>query len=227
MAISENSTVRTAPPRRVGAVSGSLVVDPGCPSAVVDAYHTLLTNVDLELGANAGGMVAVAAVDATASAALVAANLAIVAAQSGDRTLLVDCDVQNPALHEVFGLDMAPGMAQLMGGEHNDLRALAQPTELPTLGVVTAGLSGSRHGRLTRLGDVPATLLRLKNAADRVILVAPPVLGGTDLLRLAPYVDGILLVLTPGRTRRELAARAREVLEKAEAPVVGAALAPN
>lgn len=227
MAITETSTTRTSSPTRRGALAGTLITDSGCPADVVEAYHTLLTNVELQMGANAGGMLAVAAIDASANAALVAANLALLAAQSGDRTLLADCDMQSPTLDDLFGLASAPGMTQLLGGEHSELRSLAQPTELPMLGVIPAGASGARHKRLARMGDIPATLLRLKNAADRVILVAPPVLTGTDLPRLAPYVDGILLVLTPGRTRRELVARAREVLEKAEAPLLGAALAPR
>jgi Mrp family chromosome partitioning ATPase len=226
MAVTENAA-RSSTAVRGGTPSRALVTASACPPRVVEAYHTLLTNIDLALGADAGGMVAVAAIDETVDAAPVAANLALVAAQSGDRTLLVDCDVQLPRLNGVFDLDTAPGLAQLLDGAHNDLRALAQPTTLPTLGVIVAGLSGARHNRLTRLGDVPAALLRLKNAADRVFLSAPPVLAGSDLLRLAAYVDGILIVIAPGQTGREEAARARALLDKAAAPLLGAALVPR
>ena len=59
------------------------------------------------------------------------------------------------------------------------------------------------------------------------MLVAPPVLTSTDLLQLAAYVDGVLLVVAPGRTQREMAARARTILNKAEVPLLGVALVPN
>lgn len=224
MAITENTSTR-APAAPSAASAHLLITSPDCPTTVIEAYDTLLTNLDLALGPNAGGMVAVAAVDQKTDAALVAANLALLAARSGDRTLLVDCNLQEPALNRLFGAELTPGLAQLLGGEHHDLHTLAQPTTLPLLGVITAGADGARHGRLARLGDIAATLLRLKNAADRVILCAPAVLASSDVLGLAPYIDGILLVVSPGRTQREAAARARAILAQAEAPVLGAALA--
>lgn len=226
MAVTENVTARPAG-TRPGATARSLITAPGCPPNVRDAYDTLLTNVDLALGPNAGAMIAIAALDESADAPLVAANLALVAAQGGDRTLLVDCDLQTAALHRLMGVDHAPGLAQLLGGEHSDLHTLAQPTALPLLGVIAAGAAGAKHGRLARHGDIPAMLLRLKNAADRVILLAPPVLTSSDALRLAPYIDGVLLVVSPGRTEREMAARARDLLAQAEAPLLGVVLAPN
>jgi len=208
---------------------GSLITAPTCPASVVEAYHTLLTNVDLALGANEGRVVVVAAVDASADASIVAANLALVSAQGGDRTLLIDGDLHNAALGDLLGLKATPGLAQLLDGGQGggDLRELAQPTELPMLGVVTAGIVGGRHNRLDRLGDLSPVVSRLKDAADRVIVTAAPVLSSTDVLRLAPLVDGILLAITPGRTRREDAVRARTLLDRAQAPVLGVALVPR
>ncbi|MFL5336012.1 MAG: hypothetical protein ACJ8H8_23265, partial [Geminicoccaceae bacterium] len=93
MAITQKSAVPLSPTAPGAVPSRDLVTTPGCTGAIVAAYHTLLTNVDLALGPHAGGMVAIAAIDANADAARVGANLSLVAAQSGDRTLLVDCDL--------------------------------------------------------------------------------------------------------------------------------------
>ena len=206
-----------------------LVSSPECPSAVVDAYHTLFTNVELAMGSASDRVLAVVAVDTAANAALVGANLALVGAESGDRTLLVDADMEAPALDALFGANPGPGLVQLLRGEQDDLRDLAQPTTLPTLGVIAAGgaAAGTRHHRLDRLGDLSAAVLRLKNAADRVVIVAAPVLSAPDAQRLAAYVDGMLLVITPGRTSRENAARARALLERAQAPLIGVAIVPK
>lgn len=225
MAITEQA--KAPSPARDVASSQLLITAPGCPSSVVEAYHTLFTNADLALGPNAGRMIAVAAIDDTADAATVAANLALVAAQGGDRTLLIDANVQEPTLAGLFGVKETPGLAQLLEGEQSDLRALAQSTTLPLLGVIAAGTGGARHNRLDRLGDLPATLLRLKNAADRVILAAAPALSSTDVARLGAYLDGVLLVITPGRTHRAEAARARALLEKAQVPLLGVTLTPR
>ncbi len=95
MAVIDNLTARVS---RASDGKGSqrLLTSPNCPTQITEAYNALLTNLDLALGPNAAGAVAVAAVDGTADAALVATNLAVLTARSGDRTLVVDCDLQRP-----------------------------------------------------------------------------------------------------------------------------------
>src|SRR3954451_18041050 len=63
MAITQKTAVPLSPAVPGAAPSRDLVTTPGCPGAIVDAYHTLLTNVDLALARHAGGMVAIVALD--------------------------------------------------------------------------------------------------------------------------------------------------------------------
>lgn len=205
--------------------SPSLITEPRCPAAVREAYHALFTAVELALGARGGRFIAVAALDDTTRADLVAANLALLSAEGGDRTLLVDGNLRTPTLHDLFGVAAAPGMAQFLmqgHGDPGDPGALAQPTADPLLGVIAAGVGPARFDRL---GDVPAALRLLAHCADRVILSLAPVLAGTAALSVGAHVDGVVLVATPGRTSRRDAARASALLEKAHIPVLGVALA--
>jgi Mrp family chromosome partitioning ATPase len=64
----------------------------------------------------------------------------------------------------------------------------------------------------------------LLEMADIVIFDAPPVAAVTDATVLGAKVDGVLLVIQSGKTRREHAERAKEMLEKANVRIVGAAL---
>ncbi len=207
------------------AVSPHLVTAPTCPAAVREAYHTLLTNVELALGPDKGRLIAVAALDDTAHATRVAANLALIAAAGGDRTLLVDGDVRSPTLHELFDAAAAPGLAQFLNGT-DDAHAVVQLTPNPGLEVVMAGVSGARHAHLDHRGDAVDALRRLSSLADRMIVAIAPVLTSADVLRVGPHVDGVLLALTAGRTRRVEAARATALLQKARVPVVGVVLTP-
>ena len=73
-------------------------------------------------------------------------------------------------------------------------------------------------------------LARLRDEADVVLFDAPPVTLATDAIELATQVDGVLLTVAAGQTKRDDAQRAKEVLEKVGARVVGVALvnvAPN
>ncbi|MBU0702767.1 MAG: capsular biosynthesis protein, partial [Chloroflexi bacterium] len=64
----------------------------------------------------------------------------------------------------------------------------------------------------------------LKARADLVLFDAPPVVSVTDGAVLGTKVDGVLLVVCAGRTRREHAQRARELLERVHVRIVGAVL---
>ncbi len=203
-----------------------LVSSSHCSPALSESYQTLRTNIELALGARGGSIIAVAAIDDSANTALVAANLALVTAGSGDRTLLVDGDVRSPSLGKLFGGSETAGLVQLLRGDVADLRQATRPTSLPTLGVVTTGEGGQRHGGLDRYGEAATTLLRFKNASDRVILLLAPVLASADALRLGGSIDGLVLVVGAGRTRRDNASRARALLDRAGIPVLGAVIAP-
>jgi non-specific protein-tyrosine kinase len=67
-------------------------------------------------------------------------------------------------------------------------------------------------------------LQSLRATADVVIIDTPPILAVSDAVVLAPRVDGVMLVLQAGKTRREHAKQARAILEKAKANIVGVVL---
>jgi non-specific protein-tyrosine kinase len=79
-----------------------------------------------------------------------------------------------------------------------------------------AEILGSR--RMEEIIDV------LKSRADIVLFDAPPVVAVTDAAVLGTKVDGVLLVVSAGKTRREHAQQAKEVLERVKVRLVGAVL---
>jgi capsular exopolysaccharide synthesis family protein len=193
-------------------------------SAAAEAFRTLRTNL---IFSSVDRPIHTLLVTSTAeaddkSAAL--ANLAVTFAQSGHKTILVDSDLRNPQQHEIWGIDNGRGLTTMM----NEAAALSSPplaeTEVENLSVVTAG----------PLPQVPADLLSsqrmneiigvLKARADYVLFDGPPVLAASDSLLLGGKVDGVLLVIRAGRTRRDHAARARQALERVHVRLVGSVL---
>ena len=99
-------------------------------------------------------------------------------------------------------------------------------------------LSGACHPSPRRSGRPwvrnPADLLgsqrtdeiiaKLTDMAEIVLFDAPPVIAVTDATILGSKVDGVLLVISAGKTRRDQAERAKESLEKANVRIIGAAL---
>jgi capsular exopolysaccharide synthesis family protein len=151
------------------------------------------------------------------------ANLAVTMAQGGRRTILVDCDLRHPRQHELFGLPAEPGLTSMV------VENLAEPPLAAVPGVeglwlLPAGPLPPNPADLLSSRRMESVIEALKSRADFVLFDAPPVLAVTDAALLASKLDGALLVVSAGQTRREHAQRAKEMLEKVGVRVVGAAL---
>ena len=193
-------------------------------SAAAEAYRALRTNLSFSSLDDPIHTLVVTTPAPQEHKSLVIANLAIIMAQGGNRTILVDCDLRRPALHEIFGLDNRAGLTTMMLDKAAMDAPPLQGTEIENLSVLPSGplppnpadLLGSR-----RMDDVIARLIQ---GADIVLLDAPPVVAVTDAAVLGSKVDGVLLVVSAGVTRREHAERAKEMLEQVNVRIVGAVL---
>jgi non-specific protein-tyrosine kinase len=195
-------------------------------SAAAEAYRTLRTNL-IFAGLAAEGrplqtlLVTAPALDEGKSLTL--ANLAVVMAQGGRRTILVDCDLRRPRLHEVFGASPAPGFGEWMGRADDAAPQLAA-TGVEGLQLLPAGASSAPPADLLSSRRLPALVAGLRAQADMVLFDAPPLLAVSDAVLLAAHLDGVLLAVAAGHTRRDHAQRAKEMLEKVRVRVVGAVL---
>ncbi|MCX7706781.1 MAG: capsular biosynthesis protein, partial [Anaerolineae bacterium] len=99
-----------------------------------------------------------------------------------------------------------------------------QATDVPGLRVLTSGPAVAVPSDLLASAGMRRLLARLAEEADVVLLDAPPVTLATDAAELAMQVDGVLLVVTAGKTRRDEAQRARDLLAQVGARLVGATL---
>jgi non-specific protein-tyrosine kinase len=99
-----------------------------------------------------------------------------------------------------------------------------QATEVPGLRVLTSGPAVDAPSDLIASPAMSDLIARLCAEADIVLFDAPPVLQATDAAELAVQVDGVLLTVHAGHTKREEARRAKELLEQIGARLLGAAL---
>lgn len=195
-------------------------------SAAAEAYRTLRTNLIFAGLAAEGRPLQTLLVTAPAQEAgksLTIANLAVVMAQGGRRTILVDCDLRRPHQHELFGVPRAPGFGEWMEAGGEALPALAA-VGVDGLQLLPAGASAAPPADLLSSRRLGALITGLKTQADIVLFDAPPILAVSDAVLLAANLDGALLVAQAGHTRRDHAQRAREMLEKVRVRVVGAVL---
>ncbi len=195
------------------------LTDPRTP--VAEAFRTLRTNLIFSSLDHPLTTLLVTSATPEDEKSQTLANLAVTMAQGGRKTILVDCDLRRPQQHEIFGAAAQPGLTELIleGGEP----ALAA-TGVADLQLLPAGALPPNPADLLSSRRMEAAIAALKARADIVLFDAPPVLAVTDAALLASKLDGVLLVISAGQTRREHAQRAKELLEKIHVHIAGTVL---
>lgn len=208
----------------ISQIRASLVTVTDPRSAAAEAYRALRTNLSFSSLDDPIRTLVVTTPAPQPGKSTAIANLAVTLAQGGNRTLLADCDLRRPALHEIFGVDNSSGLTTMMLDES----AMAEPplkeTGIDNLWLVPSGPLPPNPADLLGSRRMDAVIARLIESADIVLLDAPPVVAVTDAAVLGSKVDGVLLVVAAGVTRREHAERAKETLEKVKVRIVGAVL---
>ena len=196
------------------------ITDPRSPAS--EAYRTLRTNLSFYSLDKPLRTLVVTSPAAGEGKSTTIANLAVTMAQSGRRTILVDTDLRRPTLHELFGAQMSPGLTDMIMAEAGDLPL--QKTEVENLWLLSSGAKPPNPADLLGAARMGRLIDQLLERADFVLFDAPPVMAAADAAILGARVDGVLLVIQAGKTRRDHSERAREILEKSRARIVGAAL---
>jgi capsular exopolysaccharide synthesis family protein len=193
-------------------------------SQAAEAYRTLRTNLTFAALDKPLETLIVTSATPGDGKSTVLANLAVTMAQGERRVVLVDADLRRPGLHDIFEVSNARGVTSMVVEESS----LDEP---PLLDVGVDNLSLLPSGPLP---PNPADILgsrrmeqvieALKGRANVILFDAPPVIPVTDASVLGAKVDGVLLVVSAGRTRREHVQRARERLERVRVRLIGAVL---
>ena len=193
-------------------------------SPISEAYRTLRTNLDFASLDQALKTLVVTSAGVGEGKSTTLANLAVVSAQAGRKVVLVDADLRRPTLHQIFGLSNEAGLTTLMMDEATLASPPIQKTDVQGLSVLTSGPLPPNPADLMGSRRMEVSIAALAKDADQVFFDTPPVVAVTDAAVLATKVDGVLLVISAGKTRREYARTAVQRLEQINARLVGTVL---
>ncbi|MCA9875258.1 MAG: CpsD/CapB family tyrosine-protein kinase [Ardenticatenaceae bacterium] len=196
------------------------LTDPRSP--VSEAYRTLRTNLSFYSLDNPLRSLVVTAPASGEEKSVAVANLAVTMAQSGRRTVLVDCDLRRPSLHTFFNLNNDAGLTSMV--LNDDATPPLQATSVENLWLLASGPKPPNPADLLGSRKIDQLIELLTDQYDVVLFDAPPVIAVTDAAVLGAKVDGVLLVISAGKSRRDHAERAKEMLEKARVRIIGVAL---
>jgi capsular exopolysaccharide synthesis family protein len=149
-------------------------------------------------------------------------------ALGGSNVLLIDGDLRRGRLHDMFGLQSKPGVAEML------LQPLPPPEELdkfidkfiqqgpkPNLSFIARGSGQQNPGDLFLTNAFDAILARLRDRYDYVVIDSSPVFAADDSTTLAPKVDGTLFVVRSRFSRSSIVKEALDLLHQRQATVLG------
>ena len=194
-------------------------------SPVSETYRTLRTNIQFSSFDKKIKTLLVTSSGPGEGKTTTSSNLAMVMAQGGNKTLLIDCDQRKPQVHKVFGFSNENGLSNILVNENEiDINTGIHETDQPNLYVLSSGTRPPNPAELLGSTKMKNFIEELKKTYDFIILDTPPIIMVTDAQLISQYTDGCLLVIASGEAERDLAIKAKGLLEKVNAKILGTVL---
>lgn len=162
----------------------------------------------------------VASVQPGEGASTTALVLALTAARSGKKVVLVDADMRSPSLHQYLGARNASGLSNYLAGEE-DWRSLLQPLKTEGVTLLAAGPVPPSPADLLSGERFPALAGELAQAFDLVLFDTPPMLDIDDAPLVARGVTRVVFVMEAGRSGIRAIRAALDRLRAADATIMG------
>lgn len=191
--------------------------------SIKEAYHTLRTGMLFANRDKTPKVVLVTSAGPSEGKTSTALNLAQILAVSGDRVVLVDCDLRRPSVHRYLKLNKQHGIMEYVVG-NGELSSYLKETSVPRLRVLTSGPIPPNPPEMLDHERFLDIFPRLRRDFDWIVVDSPPVLSVTDPIILASLVDGVIMVVQHSRYPREMVRRAVNQLRNVNANLLGAVL---
>ena len=150
----------------------------------------------------------------------IATNLAIVLAQQGKQVLLVDTDLRKPSVHYSFNASNLDGITSVLTKKISLNQAIFN-TSIPNLDILTSGPIPPNPSEMLDSKAMVTLMKEVETVYDYVVYDTPPLLVVTDAQIMANKCDGVVLVVASGKTKKDRAIRAKQLIEKANSYLLG------
>ncbi|WP_020676299.1 GumC family protein [Geopsychrobacter electrodiphilus] len=196
-------------------------LEPRSPAA--EAFRSLRTSLHFSGVKKEHRVILVASTFPNEGKTTVSANLALTLAQTGQKVLLIGCDLRKPTLHTMFNVAKTPGLTEILIGDCAVADAVHK-TGFFELDFINAGTKPPNPSELLGSEAMTRLVLKLQETYDAIVLDAPPVLAVTDTPVLSRLADQLVVVVEVGGVQIKAAQRNIEILRSVEAPISGLVL---
>jgi non-specific protein-tyrosine kinase len=193
-------------------------------SPLTESYRMIRNNLQFMSLDKPGRSILVTSPASDDGKSVTAVNLGIVMALNGQRTIVVEADLRKPTLHKIFQVPNGKGLTNHLRDSELETNIPLIDTEVKGLRLLTAGDLPPNPSELLGSQRMEQLIASLMDEADVLIFDSPPVAYIADAAVLSKYVDGVVLVVSSGRTRRDVTKQAVFNLQQAGANILGVVL---
>ena len=198
------------------------VMEKAPKSIDAEAYRSLRSNIEYSSFDDEYRVIVVTSSVPGEGKSTTAGNLAIALAQSGNKVLLVDCDMRKPSIHKKFKISNAAGTAELLLRKKLFEEVANKYNE--NLTIITAGKIPPNPSEMLASRAMTAFIKEMKKEFKYIILDTPPLQAVTDAQVLSTKADGVLLIVRAGSTKREMVFNSVDLIKKVQGKVIGTVL---
>lgn len=191
-------------------------------SSISESYRTLHTNIHYMHRDTLVRTILITSACAEEGKSTTAVNLAVVSAQAGKKTLLIDTDLRKPTIHHYFHEVNVSGLTNILSGQ--EIHQSIKQTMVEGLDLLPSGPIPPNPTTLLGSLGMAHLMRELPHLYDVIILDTPPVTAVTDAQLLASLVDGVVLVIRVGKTDKNLIRKAKQQLDHVNANIIGVVL---
>ena len=192
-------------------------------SMIGEAYRALRTSLLLSTAGTPPKTILVTSGQSGEGKTTTAVNTAISLTQLGAKVLIIDCDLRRPSVHFRLNISSAKGLTNFLAG-NGKLEDVIQELDIPNLSALPSGPIPPNPAELLSSQKMKDMLKSLRKTYDHIILDSPPVVNVTDPIILSTIVDGTILVIHSGKTRRDIVKRSRQELQNVKSKIFGVVL---
>ena len=189
-------------------------------SMLSEAYRNIRTSILLSFSEKPPKRIAITSPNPAEGKTTTVINTSIALSQTGAQVIVVDADLRKPRVNEIFNGEDGMGLSNYLSG-HTELESVIRKTEIPNLFYIAAGPLPPNPSELIGSNLFKGMLESLGEQFDHIVIDSPPVLGFADAIILSTIVDGVILVVSGGKTPRETLQHAKEILHQVNAKILG------
>jgi capsular exopolysaccharide synthesis family protein len=153
----------------------------------------------------------------------VSVNIAGSFAMINKKTLILDCDLRKPRVHNLFKEPRIPGLIDYLFGNAS-YEEIVKPTKMKNLFFIPSGTIPPNPAEMLESSQMDAFLKELKTKFDIVIIDSPPIIAVTDSEILARMADATILVVSADSTEVDLLDKSVELLKSEHIGFIGTVL---